>query len=226
MADPQIDNVVRAQCIWKGPSNLPTDRYVTTWAFVRSSSGVKNAGAQSGEVANRLLEFWNEPPEGESSVASFIPANIRANGLEIRTYDLGQPTSEGNERIPTIYNFPSEGANAAPPLPREVAVTLSFFAEVNRPRKRGRVYVGPLTTAAMSSNENGTVSAALQGALRASALRLSTWGMGLGDEMVWGVLSQMDDEINVVTAGWIDNAFDTIRSRGQDPSSRVTFKEP
>jgi len=33
----------------------------------------------------------------------------------------------------------------------------------------------------------------------------------------------MDAELRIVTAGWVDNAFDTQRRRGEDASSRLSW---
>jgi hypothetical protein len=41
--------------------------------------------------------------------------------------------------------------------------------------------------------------------------------------VTWVVVSQVGIEANVVTAGWCDNAFDTQRRRGNDPSARDTW---
>lgn len=226
MADPQIDNAVRAQCIWNAPSGLPTDRFVTSWAFVRITGSIATGGAQQAdEVAERLREFWLEPAGG-NIVASFLPTSIANRGLEIRCYDLGDPP--GNKqagipgREPRIYNFPANFGNASPSLPREVAVTLSFYARRSTPRTRGRVYLGPLTQAATDGTPECKVSEAFRTCIAAAADRLAN-AEGAGDDMNWGVLSPTDEEIRGVTGGWVDDAFDTIRSRGQEAGTRTEW---
>lgn len=226
MADPVIPNVVRAQSIWHGPSGLPTDRFVTTWAFVRDQAVTGDAGTQADEVAERLREFWLEPTDASPNVAFYIPGSIVDLGLEIRCYDLGEAVTPPQERTPRIYEYEAigMGGNNSTPLPREVAVTLSFYAERNQPRLRGRVYLGPFTSSALTVEpDDARVSTSMRTAIVKAAHRLSSAGMGVGDRMQWGVLSQMDQEIRPVTHGWVDDAFDTIRSRGQDPLTRTTF---
>lgn len=228
MADVQIDNVVRAQAIWKGASGLPEDLYVTTWHFVRSTGGVESAADQSSEVSERLREWWLEPVAPNARCpADFIPSAITGRGLTIRTYDLGQPagTSSGSvpDRIPTIYNFPTTKGSAANALPEEVAVTNSFFATRNSPRTRGRVFVGPLTVEAVELVAGvARVSAECRKVLIDNTKRLAI-EQGVGDSMNFGVLSPTDGEVRAVTNGWVDNAFDTIRSRGTKASLRNTW---
>lgn len=225
MADPQIDNVVRAQCIWSAPSGLPEDRFVTTWAFVRGGIGTdpfKGAEAQADEVAERLREFWLEPTSVQAmSVSQCLPVAIANRGLEIRCYDLGQAPP----RQPRIYNYPVANSGAGKALPEEVAIAMSFYAERNLPRQRGRVFIGPLTDSVVVDGTPVRVNGSWQQILSAAANRLAL-ETGVGDSMRWGVLSQADGEIRPVTAGWVDDAFDTIRKRGSAPSGRSEWPSP
>ena len=41
--------------------------------------------------------------------------------------------------------------------------------------------------------------------------------------VTWGLLSPTDGAIYAITAGYIDNAFDIQRRRGEDPSAKTTF---
>lgn len=221
MADPILNNVVRAQCIWKAPSGLPTDVFVTSWAFVRDTVSSSSGLAQSEQVADRLREFWLDPVAPNGAVSGLLPGAIVTRGLEIRTYDLG----ESPPREPRIYNYPVPGGGSGDAgLPREVAVCLSFYATRNLPRQRGRVYIGPLTGTSVGTSAGGVpvVAPLVRDRIAAAANRLAN-GTGVGDSMRWGVLSQVDQEIRRTTNGWVDDAFDTIRSRGQEPLVRTTW---
>lgn len=228
MPDVQIDNVVRAQCIWSGPSGLPRDRYVTTWHFVRGSgSALSDAQEQADEVSERLREFWLENTSVGQSVAAYLSPNVLTAGLEIRCYDLGQPAGTANGSVPPrearIYNHEADvSALGSKNLPEEVAVSLSFYADRNLPRRRGRVFIGPLSDAAVKSSGPARVDNGFQRTLCAAAHRLAN-EEGATDVMRMGVLSQKDQEIRQVTAGWVDDAFDTIRKRGPESTGREPF---
>lgn len=218
MADPIISNVVRAQCIWKGPSNLPEDRFVTTWAFVRETLANAGGQEQKNEVAERLREFWLDGGGTYPAVANYIPSSITAQGLEIRCYDLGQAPP----REPSIYNYPVGFGAQGQGLPREVAIAMSFYAGRNLPRRRGRVFIGPLASSSIASDISPTVNPLLRNRVVFMAERLAL-GFGAGDSMRWGVLSQADQQIRNVTAGWVDDAFDTQRRRGLAPTTRTSW---
>lgn len=97
--------------------------------------------------------------------------------------------------------------------PREVALCLSFYAGDNVPRRRGRLYLGPWTSSAM--NERPT---------SVPINLVSTLAQGLADlggpNVQWVVHSPTDNEFHNVTYRWIDNEWDTIRSRGRKATVR------
>jgi hypothetical protein len=101
-----------------------------------------------------------------------------------------------------------------------VSVALSFYADRNLPRQRGRVHIGPLKT---------TVAEQPDGIVRPKPLVRTDLGEAAGalasltSSVRWGVLSQADGVILEVTAGWVDDSFDTIRSRGEDSTTRTLW---
>lgn len=219
MADPQINNAVRAQAIWQAKSGLPEDRFVTSWAFVRQAIGNINLETQLNEVAERLREFWLEPATGTFAVCDYLPKAITAQGLQIRCYAL----ADEPPREPHVYDFETGRGATDAVFPWEVATCLSFYADRNLPRRRGRVFLGPLTLKARVELD-GVVRTSddFRADLVYSANRLAH-ERGIGDEMQWAVLSPTDGEIRPVTNGWVDDAFDTMRKRGQEPSVRTAF---
>ena len=98
---------------------------------------------------------------------------------------------------------------------------MSFYSgAVARPRKRGRIYLGPLRA------DTGTT---VGNVIRPStAIRTNVAGAGatlidLSGVVRWGVLSQADEVIWQIDHGFIDDAFDTQRRRGEDPTARTEF---
>lgn len=96
--------------------------------------------------------------------------------------------------------------------PREVALCLSYYADRNLPRKRGRMYIGPWPQADCSQRP---LSMSLLGQL-ASGIS----GLG-GANIQWVQHSQTDGSFNTVTDWWVDNEWDTMRSRGLRAQNRL-----
>lgn len=217
MADPIVENGIRALCIFQGISGLPGDRFVTSWAFVKSALTTYTDAAAL--VSTRLDEFWTDPAAPSTiPVAGFLSgvAINEAAGMEIRTYSLEQVPP----REPTITNI-ALPAMSSTILPNEVAMCLSFFADRNLPRSRGRVYVGPLaasTGTADTAKGDLTPATNFRESLMRSALRLAQTS-----NPDWCVLSQADAALKPVTGGWVDDSYDTQRRRGVAPSTRLPF---
>jgi len=140
-----------------------------------------------------------------------------SNEVECRIYDM-----EDEEPRPIL-----EQHKVAIPLavsgPREVALCLSYYADRNIPRRRGRLYLGPLH-ATTDRPSDAFMNAAL----------------GLGDALAalggididWVVFSPTDwaahpgddaeDFAHPVSDCWCDDEWDTVRSRGRKSTRRLT----
>lgn len=102
--------------------------------------------------------------------------------------------------------------------PREVALCLSFFAERNLPRTRGRLYF-----------PHAFISAGSPSGIRPTQILMESLGMAAdvfqelgGTDVDWVVYSGRDDAARPVTDWFVDDEWDTIRSRGLRPNTRVT----
>jgi hypothetical protein len=85
-------------------------------------------------------------------------------------------------------------------------------------RRRGRIFLGPFSTAAMATivPGSGRPRPLLMGDL------LSAMGTIRDDvNTTWGVWSRRDAVVRPVVSLWVDDAWDTIRRRGYSPSSRL-----
>lgn len=108
--------------------------------------------------------------------------------------------------------FPSSGC------PREIAVCLSFFSERNLPRQRGRLYIPMALLTSSQSFATVRPGTALQEKVGNLATGLANLG---GTEVDWSVYSRVDDEARPVTNWYVDNEWDTMRSRGLRPTERT-----
>lgn len=213
MADPIIAGGIRAQVILQGVSGMAEDRYVTTWAFAVSPPGTVNETALD-DAAEALREFWEDSVGVGDTVKSWLGSQV--GSITMNLYDLGQTPP----REPHPYDVISFTPTSSASFPSEVASCLSFYSDRNLPRQRGRVYIGPLKTT-VADQPDGIVrpKELFRTDLAAAAARLA----GLTSSVRWGVLSQADGVILEVTDGWIDDAFDIHRSRGEDATLRTTW---
>lgn len=154
-----------------------------------------------------------------SLVSPLFSSWMVQNGHIIKFYTAGgpQPNYPYHE---TTFNLASAPSGTG--LPTEVAVCLSFQAlripGTPQARRRGRIYLGPLK-ATVNSNQRPLASAA--SAIVASALVLHTDISAAFAGANWAVWSGLDGTAAVLDNCWVDDAFDTQRSRGQAPSSRT-----
>lgn len=207
MADPVIPDVYRAQVRVPGKSALPHDVFVNTFAF-------RNDQLVSAEMADLLVTVL-------TAFYGFFDqylSNTQAlwSGTELRVYDLGQQPP----RQPQIREMPITASGSGNPYPGEVACCLSYYAERNLPRNRGRLYIGPLlaSSATVSTTEVVPTQAFVDALIDGGANLIGTT-----EDVTWGLVSQMDQDFKVVTNLWVDNAYDTQRRRGREPTARTVW---
>lgn len=149
---------------------------------------------------------------------SFGP-NLAApiNFIEVGAYEipdlLGAPT--GPPKGKGLASFSTAVAGG----PREVACCLSYYADRNEPRRRGRMYFGPLAASAMAERP----STALANAILAIGSGINDLG---GLDVNWVQYSPTDNASRTVTNMYVDNAWDTQRSRGSVATGRTAQVVP
>lgn len=143
----------------------------------------------------------------------------------VRIYDLDMPTPRPpifDEVVPlTLEMAPAN--NIAP----ESAIVLSYHGAivsgVNAARRRGRVYIGGLG----SGIDTGSASAFPK--INASAINQC---INAAQELVaaeavtnftWVVYSRVSQSSTPIVGGWVDNAIDTQRRRGNASTGRSTW---
>jgi hypothetical protein len=221
MADPVIPGGIRVQFVMPGRTGLPEDRYITTWAF-RTEDNLPPTDAQLTTAVGLVTEFYvGVTAPATSAIRVLLAAAINQPQCEGRAYRLGDSVPRAPFIVPVNLGAISSGNS----LPSEVALCASFYSVRNLPRRRGRVFIGPLTDTAKAAPAATTglvqpVPAAID-ALRTSMVRLRSAAVTAG--LRWCVLSQANAEMVDVTAGWVDNAFDTQRRRGEDATTRSTW---
>jgi hypothetical protein len=137
-----------------------------------------------------------------------IPAGY---GVETKVYNVAdakpRPVKASAPWQPSQYA-------AGESIPREVALCLSYFSERNIPRFRGRLYIGPWAYGV----ERPTAGQ------RSNLTQLATALQNIGGiDVDWGLWSPTRNAFSKITAGWVDDEWDTVRSRGQRATLRVPF---
>lgn len=147
------------------------------------------------------FEQWRQPPAGY-------------NRLNVKLYNMEDSTPRPIMAQVNDALTPSSSAS----MPREVALCLSYYAERNLPRNRGRLYLGP-----WDSDQERPSTTKINSVL---ALKDQLADAG-GVDWQWCVFSAttpggFDDQFKQVSAGWVDNEWDTVRSRGL----KATLRNP
>ena len=100
--------------------------------------------------------------------------------------------------------------------PSEVALCLSYYAAFNRPSTRGRLYI----PAAMITGALGLRPTAAQITQVLEFRNVFTSGLPAGAK--WNTYSPTTGASEPVTNCWVDDEWDTVRSRGQRATTRQT----
>ncbi len=184
--------------------------------FVVRLQGVSNLPK---DVYENVLYFdgdWPDSHEGNSdeiiAAYSALPILGGIASAQIRVYELegGQPVFQKD--YPTFNKTAETG-------PGEVAVCLSYATvddpELSTGRRRGRIYIGPLAAAQVGSARPGST-------LRAAVLDLgeALAQVGFAANTTWMMYSPTDSESAKIESIWCDDAWDTQRRRGLDPTTR------
>lgn len=170
------------------------------------------------DLVDMVWEFYNTDAPTQS-ITDFYGAGGYSGLVEFKLYDMSDPEPRRPVYETTRSYTPISNQQM---LPHEVALCLSFQADpvsgVPQARRRGRIFLGPLAEAASSQARPST---SILNVVETAAQRLLDES-GLG-AWKWQVYSRTSQTHATVTGGWIDNAWDTQRRRGNAPTARQSF---
>lgn len=138
-----------------------------------------------------------------------------AGQIEVKLYDVTTPPPNP----PLARKIEAVGTSPQAACPREVALCLSFYADSNVPRRRGRLFI-PIhwikagTTAALGVRPSTGDRTTIGGI----ADKLANIG---GVDVDWVVWSERSQQHHSVTNWYVDDEWDTVRSRGLRPTTRT-----
>lgn len=174
---------------------LPRDRIVNVWHFDNPLGLPSNP--------NKLCEDMTA-----------IYDTIMARTTDFHEFDA-RLYEENVKGPPLGRHVRNVGKAAAASAPREVAICLSFRGPRNIPSERGRVYLAPYlmhSTALMGRPDTAQRLIALEMATAVSALG--------GADVDWGVYSPTKNTFVKTEVAWVDDEWDTVRSRGLRATTR------
>lgn len=221
----------RVMFIGQGASGLPEDRFVNTFHFWDAAThDPAKLEAAMDAVENFYLGMGTGMFGRTNNVSKYLSPYLNRNA-ELRGYNLdeaGTGPGTGNPRTPTIRTMALGAAGAAAGLPEEVAVCLSYSgAPPAGPRRRGRIYLGPLVTTVLDAATSAVPARPNTTFIQNLKIAGAELAANVGPSPRWCIRSTVPDENFVPIAfGYVDDAFDTQRRRGVDPTSRQTWEPP
>lgn len=129
--------------------------------------------------------------------------------VQIRAYNM----DDAKPRPERAYYVNLAGGTAKN-VPRQIAVALSYYADRNLPRRRGRIFTGPWTL-----NESLVPNSIIT---ELNTFQQALAGLG-GLNVDWSVYSPTDDAHYRISNAWVDNSWDVIRSRKLPATGRTAW---
>jgi hypothetical protein len=215
-------------------SGLPADKMVNTFCFEYPGA---QAPAQDALISTAIIAFYNTTAAGAAKeVAKHINDTVSrtASACRLDFYNItghldGSP--HGSPYLTAGWTL-SSSEMAGAGLPAEVAIVSSFHAaygslseEVGntRPknRRRGRVYIGPLTLQVLGQDATTKRVKVVQSTM--TDIQKASQAMMDDSNTNWCVWSRQDQLTLSVVGGHVDDGFDTQRRRGEKAISRSTY---
>jgi hypothetical protein len=214
------DRLYRAQVVHPRSTGLPADVITNTFYF-DGDEGAESWEAGAISIVSRLQAFF--------VVCGAYMSDLISQPSLVKLTDPRDPLPQLPKYTGEII-FPTSGASH---LPAEVALCLSYKASSvsgeNPKRRRGRVFLGPFTEGATGAVDQGDIrpTVAMATNIIAGALEMATGDAGSPRHAIYSPTTHVgatpiEDAFHDVEDYWIDNAFDTVRSRGASPTLRWT----
>lgn len=213
--------LLRAQVRLKYYTNLPEDVSTNTLHFVTDDSNLPAVDAIS---LSQQINFFYGDMGTPGSNGPFSPV-LASSGHKIVWWNLDDP----EPRVPIyetdLTTLPRN--NTSTGLPEECAAVLSFQADpqsgVNQARRRGRIYLGPLSTVVLSPGSSSGFSA-IGTVFRTAVIDSAVENLlDLNTIPAQWVVNSTLTLPSIITNGWMDVTFDTQRRRGGRVTGRTVW---
>jgi len=214
-----------AQVVIPYLSGLPEDVAINTFAF---REGSDTTGDMIDDWTTDLVAFYNGTA-GTGTIAQSLSTILSrsTNVCKIRWFeivDAGPTVDLGPLITERVWTLGAPAASTVP-LPLEVAVCSSIIANDTGPtslplrRRRGRIYLGPLSTNILANSSSQPIVSA---AFVAQVVNRSAFLASAGSSTrgFWSVWSRAAGQLTTVARGFVNNEFDTQRRRQVAPTLR------
>lgn len=188
----------------------PTGVMVNTFNF---NNGVSDYPTHAADCAAAITSFYTGPPG--SSFGAFM-ANWVTRQFEIRCYNRNDPKPREpiitGANLPTCVSLPANTHNF---VPLDTAICLSYnaAAPVTR-RKRGRIYIGGLTSDWINAGDVARAPAFTFAANTPCAYLVAAANTLRQSPVGWVIHSTAAGADYPIVGGHIDDEPDTQRRRG------------
>lgn len=204
--------IVKAQIALRTADQLPENFITNTLYF--DIPDTPNLLPDINLLSGNLITYY-------TAMQSLFSPLLSVSNHGIKYYDLSDP----QPRPPVAaasFNLALTAGSAV--LPPEVAICQSFAADpeagVSPARLRGRNFIGPFKSSSIDVN-TGRVVAATRTIMVTAAQNLKN--DCATDLVPWLVVHGANTATpsgKAVVRGWVDDEFDTMRSRGRKPTTR------
>lgn len=151
---------------------------------------------------------------GDGLMAAFTTGSSNVYGswanVWVKIYDRAAPLHS-----PPVYQAHYTGGGSTSLMPRQVALCLSFYSGLNVRGQRGRIYIGPWANSVSGEFASTTVLTTMQNL--ANALKHPG-----GADVIHQILHKKTATWSNVSNYFINNVWDTMRSRLPKETARVT----
>jgi len=221
--------------IFTAQTGHPKDNTVNTFHFTTpTASGEVDSQAVFDALVASVKDFFDTGATGPSGGAvlnpprAFFTSVAITPTVTIKVYRCETEIALGLSAEPlytTTFNLGAMDAGA--PYPAEVAVCASFRHAPTDPAypaasQRGRIYIGNLSSTQAGGVTGGRcyVGSGFRDVLCGQMKKLAAVTTAGIDWVVW---SHKLAQAFPITAGWVDDAFDTQRRRGEDAATRTLW---
>lgn len=206
---------------------LPRDNVINTWTLIAEP------GPALVSAYEKMISFYNDTnTEGAFSgkVCEFIGSQISrvANRCSFEVREINVAAGTLGDVLDVHTWTLGAAATTATSLPSELAVCTSFSgpsAGIPAASRRGRVFIGPINTAAID-NVSGEVYV---NNLFRTVLAVSTKALQAAleeDDVLLAIWSRSQKHVTIATEGYVDNAWDIQRRRGVESTQRKLWTAP
>jgi hypothetical protein len=214
--------ILTAQYIIQMNTNIPADAVINSFHF--TTPGEVVLPIELDEIVAALKEFYDAFLPNGNKLAGILSGNDVS--LQLRRIKIRKRQAIKPEPVLREVVYTSDAGGAVGAFPHEVALCLSYRgvtpAGISPRRRRGRIYLGPLSDAStLKISTGGDVRPTLFA--RTTVQQAATRLRDRNGPAIWSTYSTIDGAASPVINGWIDDAYDTQRRRGTDALQRTNW---